>query len=263
MERPRRGRSRPTSLRRPSDVRLDQFLAEAGGLQLGAHVLGPVGVLRLEPVVQDNVAEHAPPEPRQQRSRLGGLDPLETPAQPRLWRDSAVGLQHQRIEEERAELPVAGPGLAVAQALERPDVHEDRFGAVPLDVVGAPVLEHEAFRQRLVEEPELQKGGRAQHLERPLVRIGDERHALVAQQSRRDLLRGDDASVLERSPKEARALERGPVLLRARRKLTQHLALGRVDDARLGIAKGGRLWSVASSGRHPCGFAGYAAGVAT
>ena len=217
----------------------------------------------LEPVVQDDVRQHAAPETGQERSRLARLDPFEAPAQQGLWRDTAVGLQHQRIEEERAELAVAGPGFALAQPLEGADVHEHGLRAAPLDVVRRAVLEHEPLGQRLVEQRELQQRRVAQHLERPLVRVRDERQPFVPQQARLELLGRDDAPVLERPPEEARALERVPVLPRARRQLTEHLARGGIHNPRLGIAKGGGLRSASCRARHPCGCAGFAARGAT
>src|SRR6185437_16095406 len=105
----------------------------------------PVGVLGLEPVVQDDVRQHPASKAWQQCLGLARLDPLEASAQERLRRDAAVSLQHQWIEEERAELAVAGPRLALAQPLERADVDEHRLGAAPLDVVRRAVLEHEAL----------------------------------------------------------------------------------------------------------------------
>jgi hypothetical protein len=171
-------------------------------------------VLGLEPVVQDDVGEDTAPEARQQRSRLARLDPLEAPAQPGLRRDPAVGLQHERIEEERAELAVARPRLALAQPLERADVDEDRLAATPLNVVGRPVLEHEPLGQRLVEQVQLEQGRVAQHLERPLVRVRDERQPLVAEHAWLDLLGRDDAPVVQRPAEEARAFEQLPVLAR-------------------------------------------------
>src|SRR6185312_10668720 len=99
-------------LLQPAHVGLDQLLLETRLLELRADVALPVGVPRLEAVVQDDVRQHPAAEARQERAGLRRLDALEAPAQERLRRDAAVSLQHQRIEEERAELPVAGPRLA-------------------------------------------------------------------------------------------------------------------------------------------------------
>ena len=178
------GSEAPDELPEPADVCLDQLLAEAGRLQLGANVAGPVGVLRLQPVVQDHVREYPASKTREQRPGLRRLDSLEAASEPRLRCDPAVGLQQQRVEEQCAELAISGPGLTISQPLEGAHVDEDRLRAAPLHVVGAAVLQDETVGQRLVEQPELDERRLPQHFERPLVRVGHERHPLVAQQPR-------------------------------------------------------------------------------
>ncbi len=87
-----------------------------------------VGVARLEPGVEDDVREHAALQPvaREHAPGLARRDPVERAAQPGVVRRAAVGLQHQRIQEEHAELAVAGPRLARPKRLERADVDEHR-----------------------------------------------------------------------------------------------------------------------------------------
>ena len=91
----------------------------------------------------------------------------------------------QRVEDEHAELPVAGPGLALAEPLEGADVDEHRLGAAPLDVVGRRVLEHEPLVERAEEEVELEQRRVLEHPERPLVRVRDDRDALVPEDAPR------------------------------------------------------------------------------
>ena len=121
----------------------------------------------------------------QHGARVGGRDAVQRAAQQRVVGQVLVGLQHERIEEEHAELPVARPRLVRAQALERADVDEHRRGAPPLDVVRGGVLQRQVGAQRAAVEVQLQQRRVLEHRERPLVRVGEERHALVAQRARR------------------------------------------------------------------------------
>jgi hypothetical protein len=137
-------------------------------------------------------------------------------------------LQQQRVEVEHAELAQAHPGLALAQALERADVHEDRLRALELDVVGRRVLQDQVVLQRGEQQVELEQRGVLEHRERPLVGIRDERNPLVAQHAGRlvdeqraidravlDLLGRDDARVVEQAGL-AQRLEVGQAVRRQR-----------------------------------------------
>ena len=89
--------------------------------------------------------EHAAAEPlaREDRARVVRRDAVERAAQRRVERQVLVGLQHQRIEVEHAELAVARPRLGRPQPLERADVDEHGRGAAELHVVGRRVLERQ------------------------------------------------------------------------------------------------------------------------
>ena len=157
---------------------------------------------------------------RHDRPCLRGRDAVDGAAQPGLKGEPLVGLQHERIEKEHAELPVGDPRLAFAQALEGPDVDEHRRRPAPLDVVGRAVLEHQRGGETALEHVELQQRGVAQHPERPLVGVGDERDRGVAQEARpavaevlaRHLVRLDDRAALGQLVEERRRAQRLPVL---------------------------------------------------
>ena len=103
--------------------------------------------------------------------RLRRRNALEAAAKQRLERDVAVRLDHERVERLHAELAVAGPRLALAQALERADVDEHGRGALELNGVGGRVLEDQTLVEPREQQVELEQGGVAQHPERPLVGI--------------------------------------------------------------------------------------------
>jgi hypothetical protein len=108
------------------------------------------------------------------------------------WKGNVlVGLQQQRIEEQHAELAISGPGLALAQLLERADVYEQRLRATKLDVVGRRVFEAEPGVECCQLDVELQQRRVAEHSERPLIGVGDERDALVPED--RSGVLGEDA----------------------------------------------------------------------
>jgi hypothetical protein len=98
-------------------------------------------------------------------------------------RHAAIGLEHQRIQEQHAELAVAGPWLVLPQPLERADVDEHRARPAELHVVGRGVLEREVVREREAAERELEQRRVLEHRERPLVGIGDPRDALVLERA--------------------------------------------------------------------------------
>jgi hypothetical protein len=214
-------------LAQASHVRTDELGGEAGPPQLAFDLaaLGR-GVTALEPAVQDDVGQHSAPQQvahRHRGARFGRGDAVDRAAQPGMERDPAVGLEHQGIEEERAELAVADPRLALAQALEGADVDVDRGSAAPLHVVGRAVLEHQAGVERALDELEVQKRRVAQHPEGPLVRVGHERNALVLEHAGALLLedrrpvtvrlpRAHQAAALDHLMKERRRLQGGPVL---------------------------------------------------
>ncbi len=162
---------------------VDQRRSEACPLQLGADVALAVGVgvLALGAGVEPNVREHAlaqAPSPADDRRGDAGGDPVEVAAQQRLERHVADCLDVQRVEEQLAELPVAGPRLALAEPFERADVDEHRLAAGELDVVRAGVLGDQGLGEGLAGQPQLQPGGVAQHLERPLVGIREDARAV-------------------------------------------------------------------------------------
>ena len=244
--------------------RVQQLLVEAGP----AHLLldlapGDVRVAVLQPRVHDHVGEHALAEAvaggREHRARVARRDPVQRAAQQRVVRQVLVGLQHQRIEEEHAELPVARPRLVRAQALERADVDEHRRRAPPLHVVGGGVLERQVRPQRAPVEVELQQRGVLEHRERPLVRVGEEGHPLVAQRARgvrgqqvRQLvelrgLRGHHAALgLQLRPQRARR-ECAPILQPRRAQHAVHAVRGQ-EHAAVGSRKE-PAWRLLSAAR--------------
>ncbi len=176
----------PDELAHLAHVGHEQLLLE-DPLDLLLDLGGPVRVALLELRVQEDVREHALAEAvpeRHQGAHLARRDAVDRAAQPGLEGDALRRLQQQRIEVEHAELAVADPGLALADALERADVDEDRPGALELHVVRRRVLEDEVVVERVEQQVELQQRGVLQHREGPLVRIRDERDALVAQHGR-------------------------------------------------------------------------------
>jgi hypothetical protein len=136
--------------------------------------------------MEEDVPKHPAPKgvaSCEQRAEVDRRDSVDAPAQQRLERDAAVRLEHEWIEEQHAELPIAGPRLALARSLERPDVHEDRLRPAPLDVVRRSVLDHQVLREARGNEAQLQQRRVLQHGERPLVRIRDEGEALVVERA--------------------------------------------------------------------------------
>jgi hypothetical protein len=198
--------------------------------------------------VQVHVRQHAAAQPvahRHDRPGLRRRDAVDRAAQPWLKGDPLVGLQHERIQEQHAELPVRDPRLAFAQALERADVDEDRRCALPLDVVGRAVLEHQRRGQAALEHVELQQRRVAQHPERPLVGVGDERDRGVAQHARpavanrrlaHHLVRLDDGAALGQLVEDRRRAQRVPVLEASGAERAEHGPVGLKDPA-VGIAE--------------------------
>ena len=112
--------SRSTAFCEVAQLGVDQRRPEAGPLELGADVALAVGVgvLALGAGVQPDVGEHALAEAAATADDRGGDaggDPVEAAAQQRLERHVAQRLDVQRVEEQLAELAVAGPRLAAAQ----------------------------------------------------------------------------------------------------------------------------------------------------
>ena len=188
---------------------------------------------------------------REQPAHLAGLDPVDRAAQERPEVDAAKRLQEERVEEEGAELAVAGPGLALAQALEGADVDEDRPCPAPLDVVGRCVLQGQSLVERAAEKVELEERRVPEHRERPLVRVGDERDRRVAEDAGRvakrggygavlELLGGDELSVRRGLREEPARGERLPVLEALGRERAEDLAV-RDDDPAQRVAKRARL----------------------
>src|SRR5436190_9728993 len=159
-----------------ADVGQDQLLLEPRLAQLALEVGLLLLVAALEPLVEDDVRERAAAKQiarGQEPARLVRRDPLQAAPEPRLERHLFPGLQQQRVEEEHAELAVAGPGLALAELLEGADIDEQRLRPAELDVVGRRVLEDQALLDCPPEQLELQQRGVPQHREGPLVRIRD------------------------------------------------------------------------------------------
>ena len=234
-------------------VRLEGVAQSPVHLPLDLAALG-AGVARLEPRVQQHVRHHALAEALagEHGARVVRRDPIERAAQRGVVRQVLVGLQHQRIEEQHAELPVAGPRLVGPEALERADVDEHRPRAAPLDVVGRCVLERKVRPQRAPVELELEQRGVLEHRERPLVGIGDERHALVPQHARgcareqvgmaveRRRLRRHDAALVHQLPPQRRGDDRLPVL-QSRAAQDAEDAVRRGEHATLMVAEGAGL----------------------
>ena len=153
-------------------------------LRLDVALAVGVGVPALGPGVQLDVGEHALLQAAAAPQQVGGGgrgDPVDAAAQQRLERDVADGLDQERVEEQLAELAVARPRLAGPEPFERPDVDEHRLGAGELDVVRRGVLGDQPLGEGAAGERQLQPGGVAEHLERPLVWIGEDVDALVTQ----------------------------------------------------------------------------------
>ena len=228
---------------------------EAGALEVLLHLA--IGVAGLELRVQDDVREDAAPEAvaeAEEPAHLVRLDSLERAAEPRLEGHALVGLEHQRVEHERAELPVAGPRLALAQALEGADVDEDRLSTPPLHVVRGGVLEDQVLVERAEQELELEQRGVLEHPERPLVRIRDDGDAVVAQDGgdpsgvelRRKAVRlgeplgADELPLSDVVAEERRRRERLPVVEAALGQRPVDGASG-VEDSAVRVAKGAAL----------------------
>jgi hypothetical protein len=171
--------------------------------------------------------------------------------EPRVEGHALHRLEHQRVQVEHAELAVADPGLALAQALERADVDEHRAGAAELHVVRRRVLQDHVLLQRRQQQVELAQRRVLEHREGPLVRVRDERDALVAQDagglvdehaaidgSVLDLLGAHDPLVVE----QAGAAQRHEVGQTVRRERAVDV-VARVEDAALGVAERARLES--------------------
>ena len=164
-------------------VRHEQLLLE-DALHLVLHLLRPVRVAVLELRVEDHVGEDALAEAVaevHQRAHLARPDAVDRAAQPGVEGHALRRLEQQRVEVEHAELPVAHPRLALANALEGAHVHEGGERALELHVVGRGVLQDHVVLEGGQQQVELQERRVLQHRERPLVRIRDERDALVAE----------------------------------------------------------------------------------
>ena len=112
---------------------------------------------------------------------VAGEMPWTLPAQQRLEVDAGDGLDEQRVQEQLAELAVPGPRLAGRRRSNEPTSMKTGPGPAELDVVRGGVFGDQPFGQRLPGEVELQPGRVPQHLERPLVGVGDDVEAFVAQ----------------------------------------------------------------------------------
>src|SRR5919109_1762223 len=113
----------------------DEQLLLEDPLDLLLHLIGPVRVPPLEPRVQEDIAEDAPPKAvarRQQAPHLLRRDAVDRPPQPRLERNALQRLQEQRVEVEHAELAVAHPRLALPHAFE--GAHADEYRSNPLEL---------------------------------------------------------------------------------------------------------------------------------
>ena len=207
-------------------------------------------MLALEPCVEGDVREDAAPEEIAKREDVPRVDRRhagEAPAQPRAEVDALVRLKQQRVQVEHAELPVAGPRLALSQPLERADVDEHGLRSAPLDVVRRRVLQHQILVERAAKQLELEERGVAEHRERPLVRIRDERDPLVLENGRGagdrdvvDLRRRDELALRDRLAEELRLRQRGPVRQAVCGERAQDARIV-VEDATVPVAKGARL----------------------
>src|SRR5919108_1351195 len=197
VARPRRAGRPPLQARdeplEALDVRDDQLLPEPRLLQLALDVDVAILVAALEARMEEDVRERAATEAVAQREQVPALlrrDPVDPSAEPRLEGHVLPGLEEERVEEEHAELPVAGPGLALTEPLERADVDEDRLRAAELDVVGRGVLEDQAGADRAPHEVELEQRRVAEHPEGPLVGVGDDGDDVVLEDGRNVAVEG-------------------------------------------------------------------------
>ncbi len=158
-----------------------ELLAEPGLFEVVVDLLAALRHAALRDAVQVDVAEHALLEPLhagEDAPHLGGLEAVEMTEQVALERDAEVRFEHQGVQERLAELPVADPRTTLG-AFERADVDEDRRDALELHVEGVAVLHRDVFLERGEEDLEMHDRRVAEHLERPLVRVRDERDELV------------------------------------------------------------------------------------
>jgi hypothetical protein len=237
---------------------------EAGGAELALDVAAAVAVAAFQAAVQDDVREDAAAKAvaeREKPAALVRLHSLERAAQPGLERHAAVRLQEERIEVERAELPVAGPRLSRPEPLEGAHVDEDRPRPAPLDVVRRRVLRDEVLGERRAQELELEERRVPEHPERPLVGIGDEGDALVSEdggvavflelsgQAVFDPLGRDERALRGRPPEELALGERLPVGQAALGERAEH-SLARVENAAVRVPKRSCLESGAGRVRY-------------
>ena len=248
------GRHPPDDFLQAGDVPGDQPLVEAGFGQRAPDVPRTARIAPLQRVLRDDVHEDAGPRQiarREQRPQRMRGNPIDIAAQPRSEIDALVGLHHQGIEEQLAELPVADPRLPPAQQLEGRDVDEDRLRAAPLDVVGGGVLQDHAGAERRLEEIEVQQRGVLQHAEGPFVGIGDERDpgmlehgGPIAAELRFEFALGpgglDDAAQRGQLAKEGSGAQALPVRQRLRADAAKDPAVP-IENSAVAVPVGARL----------------------
>ena len=221
-----------------------------------------VAVLRLR--LQVDVRQHAGAQAvagRQQRAALGGRHSVQAPAQPRMERRVAVGLEKERIQKGLAELAVSGPRVAGLVGGERAEVDERRADAVPLDVERGGVLQRHLLVERRQREVELQEGRVPQHAEGPLVGVRHDRDAGMLQHrrprrgQRREIFpaghlpRADEAALPAHPTVEAGVRQPPPVGQGGLGEGAEHRALV-VEYPGVGVAEGSGLEAWRAARRH-------------
>ena len=169
-----------------------------------------------------------------------------------LERDAEMGFEHQRVQERLAELSVPDPRTVDPQQLERADVDEHRPATRELHVERVAVLHGDVFTECGEKDLQVEQCGVAQHLERPLVRVRDERDPFVFEDRREltgrsagdlvqlDGLGPDRLPLGQQRGEELRGRELRPVLGRGRVEASEDATVG-VEHARRRVTKGARL----------------------
>jgi hypothetical protein len=105
--------------------------------------------------------------------------------------EAEMGLEHQRVKEQHAELPIGAPMLSGLAGLEGGDIDEDGLRADKLDVERRRILDRPPSLNPALQQIELQQGSILQHGEGPFIGLGDQGHSFMRQNARPAL--GHDA----------------------------------------------------------------------
>ena len=201
--------------------------------------------------VRQDAASQVVPR-REERPTLVGVDPVQPSAQPGLEGHVAVGLHHEGIEELTAEGLVAAPQRGGPAWRERGHVDRPGLDPEPLDRIRRRVALDEPLAERGQRDIELHTRRVPQHLERPLVGVGHQRHRLVTQDrgpaavgcrgplGQVHLLGGNEQPVALETVEEGRRRQSRPVLRGPGAQPAEHLALV-AEHAMVGIANRARV----------------------